>query len=466
MPSIKISKKAVDKAAVPERGDAYYWDDTLSGFGLRVTPKGVRSYVIQYRMRGKPARRMTLGIHGKPWTPDQARSHAEQLLINVKRGIDPVETQKRKERDARTLGLEGWLDHFTEHCLKVEWPDSWQGARRTLELHVLPHWKGKGLPEITADDVADVIDPLRPRKPLARKVWAVLSRFFSFAVEDRKLAKADNPMDGVRAPPSPDQRKRVLSADEITAAWLASYKLPDPREGAFVRLLFCTLQRRTEVSGLPWKELDPQRSLWLVDAERAKNDQDSLVPLNALAMAELSGIGWKRRGFVFPTVGGQTSLTGYSKLKKRLDALMLPILQEMADRRAAEAGEEPDLVTLERWTLHDIRRTGSTSMQSFGVPVEVTERCIGHKSGQSQTGVAKVYNLWAYEPEKREAFAKWSSYLSALAAGVDGETTRALVRAGLDVRAGSAVIESIARDVARIVTGSESNVIALAARRA
>ncbi len=67
------------EASKPCHGrDVYTWDSSLRGFGLRVTPKGVKSYVLQYRDNGGPARRMTIGIHGSPWTTQTARKEAER----------------------------------------------------------------------------------------------------------------------------------------------------------------------------------------------------------------------------------------------------------------------------------------------------------------------------------------------------------------------------------------------------
>jgi integrase len=103
-------------------------------------------------------------------------------------------------------------------------------------------------------------------------------------------------------------------------------------------------------------------------------------------------------------------------MKRALDLAMVPILQKLADERAEALGEEPHPITLDRWTLHDIRRSGTTALQALGFPIEVTEKVINHQSGEV-SGVAKVYNLWAYEPEKRAALNAWGDYLEKLVAG-------------------------------------------------
>ena len=108
---------------------------------------------------------------------------------------------------------------------------------------------------------------------------------------------------------------------------------------------------------------------------------------------------WPHKGLVFSTTGS-TPISGFSKVKARLDALMLPILQKVADDRADALGEPHETVTLNPWRLHDIRRTGTTQMQALGVPIEVTEEVINHRSGET-AGIRGVYNLHAYFDEKR-----------------------------------------------------------------
>lgn len=424
MPSIKISKRTVDAAVVPTGNDALYWDTELKGFGLRVTPKGVRSYVVQYRMKGMPARRSTIGIHGSPWTADKARERASAILIAVKSGIDPVEEQRKKVRESRTLSFEGYLDRFVEGCLKEEWKDSWQDVERLLRSHVLPKLKGRALPHMTRGDIGEVIDPLRSRKALARKTWAVLSRFFTWAIEQGDITKFQNPMDGMKPPPKPADRKRTLAPDELKALWRATYKLNDPF-GPFVRMLLASLQRRNEVSGLPWKELSRDKAIWIIDGERAKNEEDHLVPLNSLALRELEAMGWKHRGLVFTTTG-KTPISGFSKMKKQLDRHMLAIMQEIEGERAKAVGEDPELVTMERWTLHDLRRTGATGLQALGTPIEVVEALLNHKEGETQKGIRKIYNLHKYEAEKAVALNKWAMHLESLVAAAPASNVIAL----------------------------------------
>lgn len=436
MAVLKITKRNVDAAPVPASNDAYLWDTDLKGFGLRVTPKGVRSYVVQYRLPARPARRMTIGIHGSPWTPEKARTRAEEILYDVKRGDDPMNAARKRARAAVDLEFSKYVETFTDNYLKLEWKDSWAEAKRRLETHAVPYLKGRPLPEIEKHEVAKVIQRLKDRTALARNTHAVLRKLFAWAIDQGDL----NVSPISAAPPLVKARKRVLTPDEMVAAWQASFKLGRPM-GQFVRMLFATLQRRNEVAGLPWAEVTELNHIWRQDGVRVKNDEVHLVPLNALAIEVLADMAagpkpapgkpkaWPRKGLVFTTTG-ETAISGFSKVKAKLDREMLPILQKLADKRADALGEAPELVFLPPWRLHDIRRSGTTQMQALGVPIEVTEKVINHKSGET-AGIRGVYNLHAYTDEKRQALDAWGSYLRRLIADAESDSNIVpLVKAG------------------------------------
>jgi hypothetical protein len=430
MASLKITKRNVDAASKPDKGDAYYWDTELRGFGLRVTKNGVRSYVVQYRLPGRPARRITIGVHGSPWTPERAREKATDILISVKQGDDPAVVAKNRQRAAVDLEFSKYVETFTDGYLKHEWGDTWAHAKRQLEQHVVPHLKGRPLPEIKKHEVSDVIDSLLDRPALARNTHAVLRKLFTWAVNRGDLLAS--PI--CAAPAGVKARKRVLTPDEVVALWKASEKVSEPF-GSYVRMLVATLQRRCEVSGLPWSELSQVTAMWRLDGARVKNEEDHLVPLSPLAVSVINGLAgapgdkgkfhWKRKGLLFTTTG-ETPISGFGKLKAKLDRHMLPILQKMADDRADALGEPREMVFLKPWRFHDIRRTGTTQMQALGIPIEVTEKVINHKSGET-AGIRGVYNLHAYTDEKRAALQAWADYLERLIASAEKSNVVVLV---------------------------------------
>lgn len=411
----KLNKRTIDALDKGER-DIFLWDEDLSGFGLKVTPAGSKVFLYQYRLggRGSKTRRWTIGRYGAPWSPTQARAEAERLAILVAQGVDPVAEQKERERIQNTKSFSAYVETFAEGYLEPEWGKSWQQAKRTLELHAISVLKDKPLPDIGAEHIHQVLDRLRDRPGLQRTTWAVLSSLFRWAEKRDDVTKS--PMAKIDPPSGAKDRKRVLSPDELIAIWRASYKLDGPR-GALIRLLMITLQRRSEVAVLPWSELSKAKALWHLNGDRSKNGLDHLVPLSALAMAELDAVGWKTRGLVLPSSTGKTAVSNFSDMKALLDKEMLPVLQALADATADERGEDRHEVKLVPWRLHDLRRTGTTNLQALGFPIEVTERVINHHQGGEASGVRGIYNLHDYYAEKVRALEAWAQHLQSLVSG-------------------------------------------------
>jgi hypothetical protein len=98
---MKLTKRTIDAVKLNPNQDTYLWDDDVPGFGLRIKPSGVRSFIIQYRNSSNVSRRVTLGKFGV-LTPDQARKVAKQTLADVARGGDPAE-KRAQDRNAMTV---------------------------------------------------------------------------------------------------------------------------------------------------------------------------------------------------------------------------------------------------------------------------------------------------------------------------------------------------------------------------
>ena len=400
MPSVSITKRTVDACEATDR-EQFYWDPDLKGFGLKVSPGGAKSYIIQYRMGGRGARtrRYTLGQHGSPWTPAAARAEAEQLLQQVKKGIDVLHAKRDRERQARDLAFKSYVTSFVDDYLKESWAASWADAKASLERHAVPILKDKPLPEISRHDIKAVLDRLKGKTATRRNLYAVLRRLFRWAVSAGDIDRS--PIEGMEAPALPEKRDRVLSDHEVREVMIAAEDLGYPF-GPLVKLLVLTGQRVEELGRANWREFDRKAQGWTIPKERAKNRQATEVPLSDAVIAILDGLArgdqWPRKGLLFTTTG-KTPVSGYSRAKERLDK----VLAKQAKKTEVDPPAE--------WRFHDLRRTLATGLQKLGVRFEVTEAILNHVSG-SRAGVAGVYQRHDWKPEKRAALDAWATLVT------------------------------------------------------
>ncbi len=396
MPKLNINKRNVD-AVTADTTDTFYWDTKLSGFGLKVTEKGSKSYVVQYRMGGRntPSRRYTIGKHGAPWTSDQARRRAQELLIAIKSGIDPVERERQDKLKVRDLAFDKYVIVFVDRYAKLNQKRSWKQAESTLCYNAIPAFGSKPIHKITRRELASLIEKVGETRPAtARYLHATMRKLFRWAV-----ARGDidiSPMVEMSAPPRVKARERVLDDMELVAIWEASKFLAFPF-GPMIRLLIATGQRRSEVSAIRWSNVNLDLAEWLIPAEVAKNGVSHLVPLNDLAIEELHACFELRHSDIIFSSTGTTAPSGWSKPKAKLDKKVSEILD----------------VSIPHWKLHDFRRTFATGMQRLGVRYEVTEALLNHLSG-AKSGIAGVYQRYNWAPEKRAASDMWAANLTRL----------------------------------------------------
>jgi len=391
---MRLTKAIVERLTLPPgTSDKIYFDDDLPGFGLRLREGGKRSWITQFRV-GSKQRRVTIGTV-KTTSLDAARNQARRILAKVHLGGDP-QAEKAERRARASITFRPMAERYlAEHAVKRLKPRSYIEVERHLKKHWAP------LAEIPIRDVtrADVAAQLgriaATSGPIAsNRARAALSAFVAWAIGEGLTD--GSPVLGTNKATAEISRDRVLTPGELAAIWQGSGA---GDYAAIVRLLILTGQRREEVGGMLWSEIDAADAMWRIGAERTKNGRAHDVPLAASALAVLGGLERREgRDLVFGT--GEGPFQGWSRAKAALDG-----------RIAAALGRAPAL-----WRLHDIRRTVATRSADLGVLPHVIEAILNHVSGH-KAGVAGVYNHARYAPEKRLALTLWGDHLSTLIEG-------------------------------------------------
>jgi hypothetical protein len=157
----KLTKRFVEAIEPQAKGQAI-WDDELPGFGLRVYPSGKRSYIVQYRARGR-SRRYTIGLHGV-WTPETARREAKVLLGNVARGSDPAE---ERDKDRKALTVKQLCEQYIEEMEAglIMGKGGRPKKASTIEIdvgrirrHIIPLLGTRRVRDITKPDMNNLLD--------------------------------------------------------------------------------------------------------------------------------------------------------------------------------------------------------------------------------------------------------------------------------------------------------------------
>ena len=332
---VKLTAKTVENIRPPESGRTQIWDATLPGFGLRVTDKGKRSWVVMYRIRGRQ-RRMTLG-HYPAFSLAEAREEARTALRSVEYGEDPAEEKLAAKRKPPTLFSES-VDQFIELYAKPK-NRGWKETRRLLKKNVEPHFRFLSIHDVTRRHVIDVLDGIvaRGAPTQANRTLAAIRKLYNWSM-DRGVID-HNPVTGLKPPAKETVRDRVLTDEEVKRLWSAWNSLDWPF-GPLFKLLLITGQRRSEVAGMKWSDIDFDKNIWTIPRELAKNDRTHDVPLSPLAVEIFENVPrFVKRDLIFST-NGRTPVSGFGRPKKLVD----------------EKSEVTD------WRLHDLRRTAASGM--------------------------------------------------------------------------------------------------------
>lgn len=360
------------------------FDASARGLGLRVAISGTKSWFIMRRFNGRMLR-ITFGRY-----PEISLANARLKVPEVLREMADGRTQGQRKTDLFKIVLEEWLKKDQAKNKSVH------QVKMAMYLHALPALGNMSVTSITKRDVNKMIDKVVDAgSPVAaNRILAYMKRFFSWCKERDILDQS--PVEAIKLPSKENDRDRVLNLGEIKSFWISCDKMGYPW-GPIFQLLLLTGARLKEISQASWSEISISDRILDLPGSRTKNERAHQIQLSVqtlkilLSLPKVEG-----QDFLFST-NGKTPVSGFSKVKKRLDMLC----------------------GVTNWRFHDLRRSFAThSSEKLSVSPVIVDKILNHRTGQVR-GVTAVYQRGEYLAERREALQKWGDYIERLVAGED-----------------------------------------------
>jgi integrase len=350
----KLTKSAIERLSATQ-ADFVVWDAELPGFGVRVKPSGLKSYVVQYRNRATGAsRRKTIGPHVPLLTFYKAREQARIVLSEALKGNDPV-ANDRAIRTAPTV-QELASDYLQQHAHPKKRARSVQNDRSMIDRIILPRLGGKKVKDVQSRDAHALHVAMRDTPYQANRVLALLSKMFSLAVNWGW--RGDNPVKGIQRFHE-ECRERWLSDDELGRILNALSNHPNQRASNAVRFQLLTGARIGEVLSARWPEVDFDHGVWTKPSHHTKQNRTEHLPLSAPALALLAAMRERAdtaQQYLFPGNAPNKPLQDIKKFWRNI---------------TKQAG-------LSDYRLHDNRHTHASHLVSSGLSLEIVGRLLGH----------------------------------------------------------------------------------------
>ncbi len=386
MPTIHMTKSAVDALKAASK-DTVYWDAGLPGFGVKVTPRSRKVFVVLYRIGGAGSRlrKYTIGPYGRV-TLQMARAEAQKVLAARLEGRDPATEKRESKRRMTADRVDDLIEVFiVQHVSKTRKAAE---ISRLLRREVVSRWGNRCVHAIGKRDIVELASEIAQRgTPMAANtLLKVIKTFLNWCV-GRAVIDA-SPAEGVPLPGKEVARDRVLTNNELASVIRAARQIGGAY-GGIVEMLALTGQRREEVAQMVWDEIDFNSRTWTLPGSRTKNGKPHIVHLSE-ACIKLIKRASRLGSYVF-SISGVRPFQNFTNAKRALD----------------------ELSGVTGWRLHDLRRTCVSGMARLGVPPHVADKILNHQSG-TISGVAAVYQRHDFLAERKLALERWGQYIETL----------------------------------------------------
>lgn len=384
--------------------DAPYKVTDRDGMYVTVSTAGTVTFRYDYRIN---SRRETLTI-GRYGPSGLSLARAREKCIDAKRAVSEGQSPaQEKQREKRRLSDAKTFQEFTDEWYEgARMADSTRSMRKSiLDRDILPVFKNRLLSEISPDDLRDLCAKVKGRGAPATAIHVrdIIKQIYGFAILHGE--KVANPADDV-GPSSIATfvaRDRALSPSEIRIMlkqleYVASY--PTIKLG--LRLILLTLVRKGELIHATWDEIDFENALWTIPKARMKAGKAHNIYLSQQALDIMIALR--------TCAGGSRYLlpSRYDGDKCMSNATLNRVGQIVVERSKAKG------LPIENFTVHDLRRTGSTILNELGFNSDWIEKCLAHEDGRSSRG---IYNKAEYAEQRRHMLQEWADMVDAWVAG-------------------------------------------------
>lgn len=416
--TVRLTDKVVDALPAPATGAVITYDKDIPGFGIRVTAKGARSFVLNYVVNGLE-RRMTIGKYVVPgvehgarhsiWSSTAAREEAREFRRKVDRGIDPLAERKDQEaaaaadRDAPTV--QDLFERYNKEHLPHKSARAAADDRSIWNQLVLPLLGKMKVFAVTSSDIDALHADISKTRPVrANRTIEVVRKAFNLAI--RWGWRSDNPVSGVRKNPE-HRRARYLSSAEIMKLAEALATHHEKTSAQAIRLLMLTGARRGEVLSAQWDAFDLDAGIWVKPSAHTKQRKEHRVPLSAPAidlLKELKAEALDRmkkakateiNPYVFPGGDGEP----LTDIKRTWLAVCKKAgLAKEAEQRTRygkvvkDKERKPILVWKNTVRIHDLRHTYASVLASEGLSLPIIGALLGHTQPQTTARYAHLFD--------------------------------------------------------------------------
>ena len=374
------------------------------GLYVAVAPSGLISFRYDYRYDGK-RKTLTLGKYGKGGlTLAEARDACGKAKRDIHEGRSPSREKKREKRRrviATTVGA-----FAPKYLEEAQLADSTRAMRRgVLNRNILPEIGGYRLDDVTSEDVRALCEKIKAGGAPSTAVIArdIIKQMYAYAILQGQ--KLDNPAADV-LPASIatfHPKERSLTPSEIRIAFdLLERVNGNPVLKLGFKLILLTLKRKSEISFAKWNEVNFEEAIWTIPKERMKTGLPHVVYLSRQALDILVALQTCAHGseWVFPKRNEPAAPISTATFNR--------FTYEIRDLAQVEGME------LQHFTVHDLRRTGSTLLNEMGFNRDWIEKSLAHEDRFSSRG---VYNKAQYAAQRRHMMQEWADMVEAWIAG-------------------------------------------------